>query len=146
MLYFKIKYKKMTAQDSVKKIIFLGMLVFLAVVIFGPAHTGMAMNDDGIMSNCPYLGITALCKMQPLEHVVAWQNMLVMLPVKTMALFASVLLLAFVALFVFLQQRRNGEVWRARPSQQKHRRRFIVGIKDTLQEQFSNGILHTKIF
>ncbi len=60
---------------------FFGMnaAIFLVLVLMmnvgGVFSAGMMMDDNGMMHNCPYMGIAALCNMSPLEHLSQWQSM-----------------------------------------------------------------------
>lgn len=130
-----------------RKILLCAVFAFFAVAIAGPAYVPMPMNDDGTMANCPYLGITALCTMQPLEHVAALQNMLAALPAKIAGIFAAIVLLAFI-LFLTLADRRNAGAVRyaAFSPIGKHRRQSALSIPDAIRDAFSRGILHTKAF
>ncbi len=128
------------------RIITLSISVFLALGIVSTAYVTMPMNDDGTMANCPYLGITALCTMQPLAHVAAVQNMLAALPAQTASLFGLLALCAFAILSAYAGKRDRGEPLCVPQGRRRRMRMRITGTIDALQEQFSNGILHTKVF
>ena len=120
------------------------IMAFFAVGILGLTY-GMPMDSTGQMSNCPFLGVTALCKMNPLEHMAAWQNMFAAVPSKTAATLATLLLLALSAIVFFK------DIWNVKKlelvavfSQRFREKKFVV--RNPLQEAFSSGILHPKIF
>jgi hypothetical protein len=112
---------------------------------FGVLHVGMDMDASGSMSACPFMGMTALCQMTPLEHIEAWQGMFTSLPWS-----AGAAALAFV-LLVFLGLASAAGV-RIRPvcteyqALQCLRRREYAPPTNPLQELFSNGILNPKYF
>jgi hypothetical protein len=70
------------------------LLVALASVGGWSAHV-VNVDMQGEMSGCPFMG-TALCQMNPLEHLSAWQGMLAYLPGQAVlsTLLALVLFLA----------------------------------------------------
>lgn len=138
--------ERMVARHD-RKIIILAAFAFFIVAMASPAYVPMPMNDDGTMANCPYLGITALCTMQPLQHVAVLQNMLTALPVKIAGIFTAIILLAF-ALFLTLLGRYNANILRYSIFSHtgKRRRRAVLSIPDAIRDAFSRGILHTKVF
>ncbi len=123
------------------------LLVFL-VSFIGIAHADMKGSPDGLMtSNCPFMSrITTLCQMSPLEHIAAWQSMFTAMPHQQDVLTTLLLLLASFAIN-FLLIRRAAYPPRISDSKAQlvyHRTRTLV--VNPLQELFSSGILHPKIF
>ena len=117
--------------------------VFIAVNLFGVFHMSMIMQQDGKMSDCPFIGKTAVCNMSPLEHLATLQNMLTSTPQQSGTLTILLTLLAlvfigFVAVNVSLDT--NQEIYPAR------RFRFEPRIFNPLQLAFARGTIHPKIF
>lgn len=130
-----------------RKIMLLAVFAFFAVATAGTAYVPMPMNDDGTMANCPYLGITALCTMQPLEHIAALQTMLAALPAKIAGIFTTIIFLAFALLLTVLSPFNTGALrYVACSYAGKRRRRAVLSIPDAIRDAFSRGILHTKAF
>lgn len=127
------RFMKVVLRIPQKNILMLGISAFFIAGIVSPAYLPMPMNDDGTMANCPYLGITALCTMQPLEHVVALQSMLAALPVKTVGFFIAIILFAF-AVFLMLLNHLNGGVLGHPTFLHKSRHRLTISIFDALRE------------
>lgn len=126
-----------------KTIILLGITAFFTVGALGMGNFGMTADANGQMSNCPFMGVTAVCKMSPLGHIDAWQNMFTALPFKSALTLFTLLLLAIFAALLFrdlLDNQRPRLVYARRFRNPTH----IV--RNELQEAFSNGILHPKIF
>jgi len=119
------------------------IVAFFAVGVLGLTY-GMPMDSSGQMSNCPFLGVTALCKMNPMEHMAAWQNMFAAVPSKTAPELAALLLLALFVV-AFLKDIWNSKKLELVPvfSQRFREKTFVVS--SPLQELFSSGILHPKI-
>ena len=120
------------------------IIAFFVVSVLGLSY-GMPMDSNGQMSNCPFMGITALCKMNPLEHMNAWQNLFAAIPSKAANPLAALLLLALFAV-VFLR-----DFWNVKKHQpvaifrQRFREKTFVA-HTSLQEAFSSGILNPKLF
>jgi hypothetical protein len=134
---------------SVKYSLVLGMFVFLLVGFFGLSHNNMATSSDGQMSsgNCFMPGMTeVLCQMNSLEHIAAWQNMFTAVPSQNdiLLLLASLLTLALGALFTTHHSTAPPKTLVSQTSFVYYKR--YVPVLDPLQEAFSNGILHPKIF
>lgn len=106
---------------------------------------GMSMNVEGQMSNCPFMGVTVVCTMSPLEHMAAWQNMFAALPLKDMAALASLLILAVFTAFFLRDVWDTSQLHLVAAHRQRFRRR-TYSVRSELQDAFSNGILHPKVF
>ena len=125
-----------------KSILLFSAALFLIVSM--PGMAGMlSMDEQGNMPSCPYMNGAAVCKMNPLEHVAAWQSMFTALPVSTGLI--AVLLFALLAL-VFI--RIAWSVHTVEPALlYNHRFRNRPPIsRHSLQEAFAKGILNTKAF
>jgi len=137
---------------SAKTFVSILLAAFLAVSFLGVAQADMAVESDGQMSsgNCFMPGMTeVLCQMNPLEHIAAWQNMFTAIPSQNdiLLLLASLLALAFGALYIVRRSTAPPKVsvslsQRALFAYYKRH----VPIVHPLQEAFSNGILHPKVF
>lgn len=125
---------------------FFAFIAFLAVAFLGisPTTMGMEMSSKGEMSRCPFSGVTAICKMNPLEHIMAWQKMFTTLPLKNISMLAILLLLAVFSVF-FLRDLWNKNILQAISTHSQHFRYNYVA-RHKLQEAFSNGILNPKVF
>lgn len=127
--------------------------ILLAVLMLagglGAFHFGMDMPMDGSMeANCFMPGITeALCQMNLLEHIDAWQNLFAAIPSTNDILLLLVSLLALGALYVARKNFSPPKVLISRTQQAFllycRRRTPMIHM---LQEAFSNGILHPKLF
>ena len=110
----------------------------------GFSHFGMEMEVGGEMLNCPFMpGQAAICTMNPLEHIAAWQNVFTALAPENILIF-----LIFASLIFFFVGLRRGTnhilsapvLWLAR------RKVEIPFVLSPLEEAFLRGILHPKIF
>lgn len=129
-------------KDSQKKVVLLCLLAFFTLSFCGVAHFGMTMNPDGTMSDCPFMGLTSVCKMSPMEHIVAWQNMFVSLPLNNIAILFSFLMLASIAIFYSKSRSINGSPPLSYMFLKE--KRFVA--PNFLQDAFSRGILNSKYF
>lgn len=120
---------------------------FILVAFFGMSLVIMGMNMDknGQMDGCPFLGVTVLCKMNPLEHIEAWQNMFTTLPPKNISILTTFLMLAMFSIF-FLRNPWSKNNLQAISIHRKRFRYSTYIARNKLQEAFSSGILNPKIF
>lgn len=145
---------------SIKKpLLLLGVLTFFFAGFLGMAHASMGMYDsmstlsataeNTPMPGCLLSGIlhtNTPCQMNPLEHIAEWQYMLSAVPPqKSIFLFFA---LFFFVLAVYIAGRRFGMSCVESARSAIFRGRFFEpAIFDRpLQEAFSNGIVHPKIF
>ncbi len=124
-----------------KSILLFSAALFLIVSM--PGMAGMlSMDEQGNMPSCPYMSGAAICKMNPLEHVAAWQSMFTALPSSTGTM--AILLFSLLAI-VFIRI-----AWNVNPVElaliYTHRFRNKPPIPRALQEAFSRGILNPKAF
>lgn len=122
------------------------MLVgILGILLFSIPQMSMDMRVSGGNINCPFGGhSTAICQMNPMEHIQEWQGIFTILPIQNTSL-----LFTFFAFLVI--------------SKLKFRNRFLIleaplvilgslyslisfQIFDSLEELFSSGILNPKVF
>lgn len=120
----------------------------LALLLFGSAgmmHFGMGMQSDGKMAPCPFSGEGAICTMNPLEHIAAWQNAFT-----TIVQNERDLALLLVGLVLLLTVGFWRELFTKRDLRSLQRWHSVLreefNIFDPLQEAFSNGILNPKVF
>ena len=128
---------------------FFGILLafFFLTSYFGAVTTDMPMNPDGTMSGCAMPGMATLCQMNPLEHIATWQNMFTAIPSQNDIFTLLLALFALVLGALFLRSHRST----APPKTLVPQFQFLyykrhIPIVSPLQEAFSNGILHPKIF
>ena len=131
-----------------KRLLFSALIVVvLSMSMWGAVSTGMMM-QDGTMQNCPFMGVTALCNMNLLEHLTAWQSMFNAIP----ASIASVFLLLSLLALVFLAYGRVRELFYesidslAVLVQLYARRSLAFAYANSLQQAFSDGILNPKVY
>ena len=143
-----MRYTMHMLNQPVRVGIALLIAAFLIAGVMGVPHLGMDMQMDGSMgSDCFMPGMTeTLCQMNPLEHIATWQSMFTAVPSQNDALLLLASLFA-LALVAFLLTHRSIAPPKAPPLQlafayyKQH-----IPIPNPLQEAFSNGILHPKIF
>ena len=126
----------------------LGLVAFLMIGFFGFSHSSMAMGEDGnmTMSNCPFMsGQAAVCNMDPLEHIAAWQSMFTSIPSQTGSTLILMLLAALALAFLWTHLWRPPIDCTYTPSRFFVRRDYIPPVSP-LQELFSSGILNPKLF
>lgn len=139
-----------SVQKIARVFLFLGLIAFLFLGSFGLSQTSMLMMDaDGTMamSTCPFMSEHAVvCNMHLLEHIAAWQSVFTnVLLQQNSAMLILLLLTALIAGSVWIGLWRS---WVEDVSKRVHyvRRRDPVPLLSSLQELFSNGILHAKAF
>lgn len=128
-----------------KPILFFGIIVFLLVGFLGLGHFGINMNSDGVMPNCPVMKMAVICQMNPLEHILAWQSMFTFAPNQNNTLALLLLLLASTLGVIRTPARYAAFLLKISPLRRQYelaRASFVP----SLQEAFSSGILHPKIF
>lgn len=124
----------------------LTLVAFLSVAFLGMSETmmGMEMDKNGQMGRCPFSSFTAICKMNPLEHIATWQKMLTALPLKNTSILATLLLLVIFSV-IFLRDLWNKNNLRV-ISIHSQRFKYNYVVRNKLQEAFSSGIINPKIF
>lgn len=126
------------------------LLAFFLVGFLSLAQTNVVMGSDAKdMSNCPFMpGMTSLCQMSPLEHLTAWQTAFTAIPNQADVL-AILLLLLALALSTFKlysnQSASPPRILVPDPSSTTYYKTHIP-IVSPLQEAFSDGILHPKLY
>lgn len=124
-----------------KLVLGLLILAFLVIGNAGMVSTGMEMHE-GQMQNCPFMGITAICNMNPIEHMAAWQSLFAaiapQLTIIGLLLLLSLLLIRRI-LHDFLKRRpliKRSSFYYSRE----------VEVFDNLRLAFARGLIHPKIF
>lgn len=131
-------------RSYVKIVVTVGLLAFLLFGSAGAMHFGMGM-QDGQMPGCPFSGEGAICTMNPLEHIAAWQNAFTTTVQNERDL--TLLLIGLALLFTVGFWRKLFTKKDLRTLQRWHSvLREEFNIFDPLQEAFSNGILNPKVF
>ena len=123
------------------------LVVFVGTMFVSLFHMSTGMNMSGGMTDCPFAADQAvICPMSIMDHVNAWQSMfLSTVPTFTLlfVVAASAALLLSVAPHVFSVSRLLHQ--RYITSFQFHERTYTHCYRP-LQELFSSGILHPKLF
>lgn len=123
----------------------LALVALLFLGFLGIGHFGMT-GSGGQMSNCPFMGMTAICQMSPLQHIAAWQRLFTISPTDPLTL----LLLLLLALAATLSIASLWQIQKYPPDD--YRRRRARSRVDTpivfasLLEALSRGIIHPRIF
>ncbi len=122
------------------------LIIFLSVLAFSLFHmptAGMGMSEAA--SDCLFMTHeVTLCSMGVLDHVAAWQSAFL----ATIPSFALLLLLLVAALVLFTVAPNLlvKQKYRAPLLSRNLTERTSLFIARPLQELFSNGILHPKLF
>lgn len=121
----------------------IALVAFLALGVFGLANFGMTMSADGHMSGCPFMGMAAVCQMNPFEHISALQNMFLTTAAEnTLAL----LLLTIIATVGWIGNIFGFRLYPEVRAPLLRRLPIFSFTKSSLEEAYSNGILNPKIF
>ncbi len=120
------------------------LAIVLMVNTGGVLSAAMMSGDDGMMTNCPYMGMSTFCTMSPLEHLTAWQQMF-SVTVQQFASISLLLLLITLAAFLYFTERTDTllliEVFLPRQRYKERGKNF-----DPLRSAFARGIIHSKAF
>lgn len=139
----------MVSGTYARSVLAVGLAVFLLVGVMGLPHFGMSMSMDEhgnmTMTDCYMPGMTAMCNMSAIEHIASWQSAFASIVQEYGSTLLLLLLFAVIAIaIVWVRQQypppKNLNVYRYRV-RQEHRLPPAP-----LQELFSSGILHPKIF
>jgi len=130
-------------QKATNALLVLGLAAFLIVGFLGFFHSAMPM-EEGVMPPCPFMaGQVALCTMNPLEHIAAWQSAFIF----SIQDFLNALLLLLIAILAAQLLR---SLWRImRPPLVLNTcipRETSAPPIHFLQELFSDGILNSRAF
>lgn len=133
-------------QNIAKPLLIIAFLVFFFVGLLGLSHFSM-INPYWQMTNCPLMGMPVLCQMNPLQHIAAWQSVFTALPNHNNVLATLLLLLTFAFGIFAGYFYRNTDLVGTLQSGPRfiYQKKFLTFVS-SLQEAFSSGILHPKIF
>ncbi|MBI3573859.1 hypothetical protein HY090_02310 [Candidatus Kaiserbacteria bacterium] len=127
-----------------KVLITLSIIASLLSGATGVAYSGMMTGHGmGDVVGCPLMGYdAAVCTMNPLEHLSAWQNLFAAIPAQSLVMLLLLLLSLFLAL-CFSQYLRL-----LHPSPQPVRIFYNpeASTHDPLRRFIVRGLLHPKIF
>lgn len=127
-----------------RNILLIVLLSFIMMMNVGGALSNQIMMEEGMMADCPYMGVAAICTMTPLQHFSEWQQMFTA-TAQSMTLMSVLLLLALTAalsgLFRHIAVPNTLIEFRAR-----HRYRYRENIFDSLRLALARGIIHTKVY
>ena len=115
------------------------LITFLMVSVGGVLSSGMM--QDGNMAHCPFMGITAICNMNALEHLSGWQRLFTMTPHSFTTLILLLLLSFVVGRFVPILLRRKRV-----PQQPIFYVRYFDEVFDPMKLAFARGLIHPKVF
>ncbi len=113
----------------------------IAVLVLGMTHFSIGRHISGSVTNCPFaLGHSSMCSMSSMDHVQAWQNTIVNIPLKDV-LIQILLLLAFGGLLKYISLLSTHTSHKNKLSY-SHSITFF----NPLREAFARGILNPKIY
>jgi hypothetical protein len=127
---------------EVKKLAWLVLPLFILTTMFGAAVSSGVMTQDGKMQDCPYMGISTLCKMDVSEHLATWQQLfspaIQQSPTLLLLALLSFVALQYFSFYAFVPERRT-----TRHIFNRWREAALFG---PLRLAFSRGIIHSKEF
>ncbi len=115
--------------------------IVLAMTVGGVYTAEMMTTDGGMMHNCPFMGVPALCDMSPLAHLTEWQSMFTT-TVQQMTVLSLFLLFAFAIAWHFVRDLyvpKRVEIFIPRYRETER-------IFDPIKLAFARGIIHPKVF
>ena len=134
---------------NLRNILLLSTLIaFFFVGFLGIFHFDMDMTSDGQMSSgCFMPGMSTICQMDPIEHIAEWQSLFTAVPSQSdiLTFLLALLTLVLGALFLYSHQGITPPRTLVPQSQFLYSKRHIP-IVNSLQEAFSNGILHPRLY
>lgn len=105
-------------------------------------HLSAGMDMTGGMTHCPFMTHEeVLCPMDLADHIAAWKSAFLAVTPTVMVLLSAAALVVFFAPHVFVATRRPPILLH-----RQLRERTYTFVYRPLQELFSNGILHPKVF
>ena len=118
------------------------LLAILVSMTMGGVLSSHMMTQDGVMHDCPYMGVVAWCAMTSLAHLPQWQNMFA-----ATAEHVSVLALLMIAVALVIARFTKHIL----PSIQSPPRAVSLYAYreqafDSLRAALARGIMHPKIF
>lgn len=116
---------------------------FLAANVGGFFAAEVMMSDEGMEHHCPFMGIPALCTMNPAAHIAEWQQMFAATAPHLVSTIVLILFLVFAVAWCFVEVHTHDIRTRERIPRYKDIPRPGV---DSLRFALSRGILHSKAF
>lgn len=121
------------------------ILLFLGTMFFSLFHMSMGMDMSAGMTDCPFMANSeVICAMNVSDHIGAWKSVFL----STVSTLTMLLAVAGVAVFIAsVAPNLLRKIDYASPSLQRwlEIRTYSFSYRP-LQELFSNGILHPKLF
>lgn len=122
-----------------------GTILFFVLGAMGISlsHMSMGMDMSGTMADCPFMSnVEVVCPMNLADHIGAWKSVfLSVVPSLTLLLASVVIAVASVAPNLLRKIQ-----YASPPSQRWLQKRTYTFSCRPLQELFSSGILHSKLF
>lgn len=119
-----------------------GLATFIFLNVFALSSFSIPTDATYDMAGCPLMGMTAICQTNPIGHIRAWQDMFTTTATRTASNFA----LALLAVYLIILFTKQGIYLEIRAPVRYRRRDSSAFFISPLQEAFSNGILHSKVF
>lgn len=117
----------------------------LYVLVFGFFQFGFGSSINGKVANCPFSNHSmSICKMNPIEHIQEWQNMLLSLPIRETT--PTLLFFLFFGLLGMLMWRNSFSHIEIKNLYTSFFSRYNFHIQDPIKHAFSRGILNPKLF
>ena len=120
--------------------------IFLSVMFLSLFHMPVGMDmSGGMSSDCPFMSHEeVICLISTLDHLTAWKSaFLAVLPSLTLLLLVAAVIVLVLSVAPNLLQRQRYRV--TQPIHYRKERIYSYSYRP-LQELFSNGILHPKLF
>lgn len=133
-------------RGRVEKVSKIAVLLLLLALVFGFAgisHGAMSMHSEPMAGDCPFAPGAALCDMSVTAHLTAWGEAYVGIPQEgsVLLLFALVAVVcAFAITLLYTHARISDRFVYVR------RRTTYIEPPPLLEQLFSNGILHPKLY
>lgn len=125
-------------------LIALTILLFVFVSVFG-VSTAMNHEENGRMGGCPFMGeVTAICSMNAVEHLSAWIQSFLTIPIKSYVTVLLGILLVYLALNVNSIKEKLTQLFLTKRIILE--RQQYPQVFNHLRFLFSKGILHSRIY
>jgi len=125
-----------------KKIVFLVLIAVVLAMTVGGVYTAEMMTmDGGMMHNCPFMGVPALCNMSPLAHLAEWEGMFTTTAANAITALLLALALAIALVLPYIGLLLPEQVPRRRRAYRYRERTF-----NALQLALARGLIHSKAY
>ena len=125
-------------------VIAFALAVVVLTITFGGVLSSQTMMQDGKMTNCPFMGISLLCKMDVSEHLSQWQRMFIATPQQFFGI--ALLLLSLFVLFLLTRFLSVFSLRNPRLSEESFYLQRVIEVFDPLKLAFARGLIHSKTF